>query len=484
MRTLTERTLAEHIAALAARAYSAEELTRAYLDAVVRKDGELGAFLTVLPERSIAAARRIDSRRAAGEKLPSLAGLPYALKDNICAKGVRMTCGSRFLENYIPPYSAHVAELLENNGAVLLGKLNMDEFGMGSSSEHSAFHPTKNPLAPDRVPGGSSGGCAAAVAAGEIPFALGSDTGGSIRQPAAFCGVVGMKPTWGAVSRYGLTAFASSLDQIGPITGDVRDNALILNAIAGRDARDATSQARKTPDYTAELEKDVRGLRLGLPKEIFGEAIDAEVRAAVRNAAKRFEKAGAEIIEISLPSIAYALAAYYIISSAEASSNLARFDGVRYGRRAEEYTDLTQLYVRSRSEGFGDEVKRRILLGTFVLSSGYYDAYYKKAQNARLVIKKDFESAFGVCDCLLTPVAPTAAFRFGEKRDPLEMYAGDVCTVPAGLAGLPALSMPCGKTGEGLPVGMQLIGRRFSEPLLYRLGVAFEREGGGTRENG
>lgn len=481
MRELTDRTVSEHIRALSSGEYSAEELTNAYLHRISEKEPELGAFLTVLPEQALAAARAVDRRRASGEKLPPLAGIPFALKDNICTRGVKTTCGSKFLESYIPPYDARCAGLLEQSGAVLLGKLNMDEFGMGSSTEHSAFHVTRNPRAPDRVPGGSSGGCAAAVAAGEVPFALGSDTGGSIRQPAAFCGVVGMKPTYGTVSRYGLVAFASSLDQIGPITRTVGDNALILNAIAGRDPRDATSADRISDHYGSEIGKGAAGLRIGLPKEFFGAGIDPEIRDTVLRAAKLYERLGAQIAELSVPSLDRALAAYYIISSAEASSNLARFDGVRCGRRAAEYRDTEELYVKSRSEGFGDEVKRRILTGTFVLSAGYYDAYYKKAQAARGAVRAEFEAALKQCDCLLTPVAPTAAFPFGENRDdPVKTYAGDICTAPVNLAGLPALSIPCGTTSEGLPVGMQLIGGRFSEPLLYRLGAAFEREGAWT----
>lgn len=478
VKSLTARTLKQHGAALAAGEYSAEELTRAYLLEIEKKDGELGAYLTVLPEKALETARRIDRRRAAGEPLTPLAGIPFALKDNLCTRGVRTTCGSKILENYIPPYTATAVRRLEDAGAVLLGKCNMDEFGMGSTTEHSAFCPTRNPLSPDRVPGGSSGGCAAAVAAGEAAFALGSDTGGSVRQPAAFCGIVGLKPTWGAVSRYGLTAFASSLDQIGPMTRTVEDNAAVFDAIAGPDEKDATALPGNAVAAAAEIGKEVRGLRVGMIRELFSARISPEVRDAAINAAKAYERMGASVDEVSLPSLSYALAAYYIISSAEASSNLARFDGVRYGRRAEQYDNITELYTKSRSEGFGAEVRRRIMLGTFVLSSGYYDAYYKKALSARALICAESDRALQSFDALLAPAAPTAAVPFGYAASPVEMYQGDLCTVPANIAGLPALSLPCGETAEGLPVGMQLIGKARSEPLLYRMGAAFECERG------
>ncbi|MBQ6020702.1 MAG: Asp-tRNA(Asn)/Glu-tRNA(Gln) amidotransferase subunit GatA [Clostridia bacterium] len=482
MRELTSRTVAAHGDALSRREYSAEELTLAYLDAIAEKDGAVGAYLSVFSERALASARRVDRRRAAGEVLPPLAGIPCAIKDNLCLKNEKTTCGSKMLENYVPPYTAFAAERLEQNGAVVLGKTNMDEFGMGSSTENSAFRFTRNPVDPSRVPGGSSGGSAAAVAAGEAAFALGSDTGGSIRQPAAFCGLVGMKPTYGAVSRRGLVAFASSLDQIGPLTRTVRDNALVLNAIAGNDAGDATSRETGARDFTAGLADGVTGMKIGIVGELF-DAAEPDVRSALEEAAHGYERLGATLAEVSLPSVRAATAAYYIISSAEASSNLARFDGVRYGRRAEKYNDITELYIRSRSEGFGAEVKRRIMLGTFVLSAERYDAYYQKALDVRARLRAEFEGLLGGCRCLLAPTAPSGAFLLGAKIDePVEMYACDVCTVPASVAGLPALSVPCGTTREGLPVGMQLIGRAFDEALLYRVGAAYEREGGAAHE--
>ena len=476
MSELVNRTLKDHIASLSAGEYSSGELTEAYLAHIEAKEPDVGAYISVLPDTALAMAAAADQKRAAGEPLPPLAGVPAGIKDNICTKGIRTTCASKMLGTYVPPYNAHVVERLEANGYVLLGKLNMDEFAMGSTTENSAFQVTHNPVSLDRVPGGSSGGSAAAVAAREAPYTLGSDTGGSIRQPAAFCGVVGMKPTYGTVSRYGLVAFASSLDQIGPITQTVEDNAIVLNAISGHDKRDATSLVWEKTDLTADIGKGVRGLKIGMPKEFFTEGISGDVKTAVENAAKIYEKLGAEIIEVSMPSIPHALAAYYIISSAEASSNLARFDGVRYGYRAENFADITDLYLKSRSEGFGKEVKRRIMLGTFALSSGYYDAYYKKAQQVRSLVADDFDKAFAACDCLLSPVAPTTAYKLGEKSaDPLQMYMGDAYSVPVNIAGVPALSMPCGVAPDGLPVGMQLIGKAFSEPLLYRVGAAFEQ---------
>ncbi|MCI8622854.1 MAG: Asp-tRNA(Asn)/Glu-tRNA(Gln) amidotransferase subunit GatA [Dorea sp.] len=461
--------------ALRAGELTALEAAESYLAAIEERDGTIGAYLTVTKEQALAAAEETDRLRRAGEALPLLAGIPGALKDNLCTEGVRTTCASRMLERYIPPYSAHVVEKLMQSRAVLLGKLNMDEFAMGSSTENSAFHPTRNPVDPVRAPGGSSGGSAAAVAAGEAAFALGSDTGGSIRQPAAFCGVVGMKPTYGAVSRYGLVAFASSLDQIGPITRTVRDNALLLSQIAGHDERDSTSLSGFDTGYAEDLERGARGLRLALPEEYFSEGISPAVSAAVREAARRFQELGAELVSCRLPLLRHALPAYYILSSAEASANLARFDGVKYGFRAQGCTDLESLYLRSRSEGFGPEVRRRILLGSFVLSAGYYDAYYRKAQQARTLLIREFGRLLADCDAILAPVAPTTAYRLGEKTaDPLEMYLGDIYTAPVNLAGLPALSMPCGRAPDGLPVGMQLIGPAFGERMLYRLGHAYE----------
>lgn len=475
MSELTHRSVAEHAEALRKQEYSSVELTEAYLKAIREKDEKIGAFLTLTEGEALAAAKASDERRAAGTLLSPIDGIPGAIKDNICTKGVRTTCASRMLADYIPPYNATVMEKLNGAGLVMLGKLNMDEFAMGSSTENSAMQITHNPRDLSRVPGGSSGGSAAAVAAEETPYALGSDTGGSIRQPAAFCGVVGMKPTYGSVSRYGLVAFASSLDQIGPLTANVRDNAMILNAIAGYDRHDATSINRTYTDFTAELGLGVKGMRIGLPEQFFGEGISPDVRSTVLAAAETYRSLGAEIVHVSMPSIDHALAAYYVISSAEASSNLARFDGVRYGFRASDYEDIDGLYLRSRTEGFGAEVKRRIMLGTFALSSGYYDAYYKKALQVRSLVMADFTAAFDKCNAILSPVAPTVAYRIGEKSgNPLEMYMGDAYSVPVNIAGLPAISLPCGVGADNMPVGMQLIGREFSEPLLYRIADAFE----------
>lgn len=456
------------------------EVTDAYLKSISEKDGETGAFLTVTEKQAKERAEKFGK----SDDSQALFGIPCAIKDNICTKGVKTTCASKMLSDFIPCYDATVMQKLEKAGAVMLGKTNMDEFAMGGSTENSAFKITRNPAAPDRVPGGSSGGSAACVAAYEAPFALGSDTGGSIRQPAAFCGVVGIKPTYGAVSRYGLIAFASSLDQIGPITHGVKDNALILSAIAGSDEKDATSIRKPfETDYLNGIENGVKGLKIGLPTEFFADGIDPEVKSAVLNATKVYESLGAEITELSMPSLKHALAAYYVISSAEASSNLARFDGVRYGTRSSEYSDMDSLYKNTRSQNFGAEVKRRIMLGTFALSSGYYDAYYKKALRARSIIIDEYAKAFEKCDVILSPVTPTPAYKIGEKTsDPVEMYLGDIYTVPVNIAGLPSLSLPCGKTVSGLPIGMQLIGKALGEKLLYRTGFAFESVFGGARQ--
>lgn len=477
MKAIFNQTVAELSASLCAKELSSVELTTEYLRQIQTVDSEIGAYLTVCHEQALATAAEVDRRRMAGEDLPLLAGIPMALKDNLCTKGIRTTCASKMLEQFVPPYDATVCEKLKSQQTVLLGKLNMDEYAMGSTNENSAYHPVRNPRNPEHVPGGSSGGSAAAVAAKEAPFTLGSDTGGSIRQPASFCGVVGMKPTYGRVSRYGLVAFASSLDQIGPLTGNVRDNAWVLHAISGADVRDATCVQLPVPDFTSELERGVKGMRIGLPSEFFGEGLAEEVKAAVLQAARTFEQLGAEIVEISLSALDYALPAYYVLSSAEASSNLARFDGVRYGYRAGSYEDITDLYQNTRSEGFGSEVKRRIMLGSFALSSGYYDAYYKKALQVRTLIQRDFQQAFDSCDVILSPVSPTTAYRLGEKTDdPLQMYLGDIYTVPANIAGLPALSLPCGVGAQNLPIGMQLLGRAFEETTLYRVGFAYETE--------
>ena len=461
---------------LASGELSSREATAAYLQAIKEKEPSIGAYLTVLEESAMKKAAEVDEKRAAGKTLSPLAGVPAGIKDNICTKGVRTTCASKMLENFVSPYNAGVIERLEEADAVLLGKLNMDEFAMGSSTENSFFKVTHNPRDLSRVPGGSSGGSAAAVAANEAAFALGSDTGGSIRQPAAFCGVVGMKPTYGTVSRYGLVAFASSLDQIGPLTRTVRDSAMVMDTIAGHDRRDSTSIKMDAVSYGEKIGQSIRGMKIALPEEFFGEGLSDEVRKGIEEAALQFQALGAEIVKVSMPTLSHALPAYYIISSAEASSNLARFDGVRYGYRAADYDDITSLYKKTRSEGFGAEVKRRIMLGTFALSSGYYDAYYKKALQVRTLIVNDYNRIFEKCDFILSPVAPTTAYKIGEKTaDPLSMYLGDIYTVPVNIAGLPSLSMPCADSPDGLPIGMQLIGRPFSEPELYRAGYAYEK---------
>ena len=478
MSELTERTIFEHAEALRKKEYSSVQLTQAYLEQIDKKDKTIGAYITVTADRAIESAKAFDEGKCSDSEISPLAGIPCGIKDNMCTKGIKTTCASKMLGGYIPPYSAHVVEKLEKSGAVILGKLNMDEFAMGSTTENSAFKVCRNPLDTDRVPGGSSGGSAAAVAAREAVYTLGSDTGGSIRQPASFCGVVGMKPTYGSVSRYGLVAFASSLDQIGPITSTVLDNALVLNAIVGHDKRDATSVKRVYNDFTADIKNGVKGMKIGVPEEFFGEGISNDVRKAVLAATDTYRALGAELVSVSMPSIDYALSAYYVISSAEASSNLARFDGVRYGYRCDDYSNIDELYRKSRSEGFGSEVKKRIMLGTFALSSGYYDAYYKKALQVRSLVRKDFDEAFGKCDFIISPVAPTVAYKIGEKTgDSLQMYMGDAYSVPVNIAGIPALTLPCGIGEGGMPVGMQLIGPAFSEGLLYRAGFAFESTG-------
>lgn len=476
---MTELTVKQLAQALDRKEVSAREAAEAYLRAIEEKDAAVGAYLTVTRELALKQADLVDEKRARGEKLLALAGVPCGIKDNICTKGTTTTCASKMLENFVPPYDAAVMEKLQGQEAVMLGKLNMDEFAMGSSTENSYYKVTHNPRNLGCVPGGSSGGSAAAVAAGEAAFALGSDTGGSIRQPAAFCGVVGMKPTYGLVSRYGLVAFASSLDQIGPLTKDVYDNAMVLETICGHDGRDSTSLPDSKLDLLGNIEGGVKGMRFALPKEYFSEALNPEIAAAIRAAAHRLETLGAQVDEVSIRELEYALPAYYVISSAEASSNLARFDGVKYGFRAQNVKEIHDLYKETRTQGFGPEVKRRIMLGSFVLSAGYYDAYYKKALQVRTLLKNAFDQVFAGYDAILAPVAPTTAYRIGEKtKDPLEMYLGDVYTVPVNIAGLPALSLPCGTDSQGLPIGMQLIGKAYSEPTLYRAGFAFEQEGG------
>ena len=472
---LIKRSVSEHIESLKKGEYSSRELTDAYIAQIENTDSEIGAYITTDFETALKKAEAVDKKRLSGESLEPLAGIPCAIKDNICTKGVKTTCASKMLENYIPPYDACVIEELKKADVVILGKLNMDEFAMGSTTENSAFKTTKNPADITCVPGGSSGGSAACVAAKEAAFTLGSDTGGSIRQPASFCGVVGMKPTYGTVSRYGLVAFASSLDQIGPLTSTVKDNAIVLNAISCADKRDATNIYKSQGDFIEDIGKGIKGMKIGLPKEFFGEGISHDVKTAVFEAAERMKNEGAEIVDISMPSIDNALAAYYIISSAEASSNLSRFDGVRYGYRTDCFENIHDLYKKSRSEGFGKEVKRRIMLGTFALSSGYYDAYYKKALQIRSIVMNDFENSFKKCDFILSPVAPTVAYKLGEKsKNPLEMYMGDAYSVPVNIAGVPAISVPCGRGEGNMPVGAQLIGPAFSEKMLYRAAAVLE----------
>ena len=475
MSDLTKRSICEHAESLRKKDYSSVELTRAYLDQIEKKDGTIGAYITVTADWALEKAKAFDEGKDASGGQSPLAGIPCAVKDNLCTRGIETTCASRMLQGYRPPYSAHVVEKLEQAGAVILGKLNMDEFAMGSTTENSACRICRNPLDTQRVPGGSSGGSAAAVAAGEAAYTLGSDTGGSIRQPASFCGVVGMKPTYGNVSRYGLVAFASSLDQIGPVTASVLDNALVLNAIAGHDPRDATSATRAYEDFTADIDGSVKGMKIALPEQLFGDGIAPDVKEAVMAAAEAYCTMGAELIPVSMPSLDYALSAYYIISSAEASSNLARFDGIRYGWRCSTYDNIEEWYKKNRSEGFGTEVKKRIMLGTFALSAGYYDAYYKKALQVRNLVRNDFREVFQRCDFMISPVAPTVAYKIGEKTgDSLQMYLGDACSVPVNIAGIPALSLPCGIGEGGMPVGMQLIGPAFGERVLYRAGYAWE----------
>ncbi|HOZ54774.1 MAG TPA: Asp-tRNA(Asn)/Glu-tRNA(Gln) amidotransferase subunit GatA [Clostridia bacterium] len=454
-----------------------EQINKEYTERMKIKEPDVQAFVSTLEEQALEKAKEIDRKISTGEILnDGLAGIPIGIKDNICIKGTKTTCSSKMLENFEAPYNATVIEKLDEKNSIYLGKLNMDEFAMGASTEYSAFKKTRNPWNLNTVPGGSSGGSAAAVAANMVPWALGSDTGGSIRQPASFCGVVGLKPTYGLVSRYGIVAFASSLDQIGPITKDVKDAAILLNIIAGKDEKDTTSITIDKKDYTKCLKNDVRGLKIGVPKEFFGEGINPEVKEKVENAIEKYRELGAEIEEISLDIAKYSLAAYYIIACAEASSNLGRFDGIRYGYRTENFENLKDIFVNSRSEGFGDEVKRRIILGTYVLSSGYYDAYYKKAQQVRTLVKREFENAFKKYDVILTPTSPTVAYEIGTKsNNPLEMYLADICTVSVNIAGLPAISIPCGVDKNNMPIGLQLIGNRFEEETILNAAYTFEQ---------
>lgn len=477
---LYEKTASELSEMLKNKECSAVELCNDVLARINETENKIGAYVTVAEESAKENAKKIDKAMAAGDKLHPLAGIPIGIKDNISTKGIRTTCSSKMLENYVPPFDATVMNKINNAGMTVLGKMNMDEFAMGSSTETSYMHLTRNPYNTECVPGGSSGGSAAAVAAGEAILTLGSDTGGSIRQPAALCGVVGMKPTYGSVSRYGLVAFASSLDQIGPLGKSVKDVAMLQSLICGHDRYDATSKNIEYPDYAAALKENAKGLKIGIPKEYFGEGIDSQVKESVMKAVKEFELQGAVIKEISLPSTEYAINTYYIIASAEASSNLARFDGVKYGYRTAEYDGLVDMYEKTRSEGFGDEVKRRIMLGTFVLSSGYFDAYYKKAKRVQNQISQEFTDAFKDCDIIATPTVPASAFKIGENiGDPIKMYYNDVCTVTVNIAGLPAISLPCGKDSAGMPMGLQLIGDKFSEQTLLNTAYTYEKICGG-----
>jgi len=451
------------------------ELTEAVFARIEKVEDKVRAFVTLTKEEAIKQARAADERIKNKDGVTPLTGIPLAIKDNFCTRGILTTCSSKILANHLPAYDATVVHKIKAAGGVILGKTNMDEFAMGSSTENSGLHPTHNPWDLKSVPGGSSGGSAAAVAADEAVLATGSDTGGSIRQPAAFCGVVGMKPTYGRVSRYGLVAFASSLDQIGPITKDVSDNALLLNFLAGHDDKDSTSVDLPVPDYQKSLVDNIKNVRIGFIQELLGKGIDAEIKEIFKSAMKKLEELGAKIIEISMPNYEYAVAAYYLIAPAEASSNLARFDGVKYGHRTREAKDLLTMYNNTRAEGFGNEVKRRIMLGTYALSAGYYDAYYLKALKVRTLIKQDFEKAFGQCDLLISPVTPSVAFKLGEKAaDPLAMYLSDIATIPVNLAGLPAISIPCGFS-KNLPVGLQIIGKAFAEETILRAAYTFEQ---------
>jgi len=464
--------------ALASKKTSARELTKDFYAQIERRNPELNAFLALCPERAYAQADRVDAALGKGHPLPPLAGVPVAIKDVISTQGVRTTCGSKILETYTPPYDATAIERLEKTGAVILGKTNCDEFAMGSSNENSAYGPVRNPAALDRVPGGSSGGAAAVVAAGLAVVSLGTDTGGSIRQPGAYCGVPAMMPTYGRVSRYGLIAFASSLDRIGPFATNIADTATVLSIIAGRDPNDSTSAAVAVPDYLGEIEKPIAGLRIGVPEDYFGAGLDPEVKAKVLAGIALLEKLGCKRVPLKMPHTDYAIATYYIVATAEASSNLARYDGVRYGVRVPGST-LMDMYRKTRERGFGPEVKRRVMLGTYALSSGYYDAYYLRAQKVRSLIARDFADAFEKVDAILTPTAPTPAFKLGEKTaDPLAMYLADIYTVTGSLAGVPGISVPCGKTAAGLPIGMQIFASHFAEGRILQLARAFEKAGG------
>lgn len=474
---ITELTVHELLEKLEKKEINRIDITKAYIERMKEKEPEVQAFVTELSEDAIKKAQEIEQNVENNNKKSTFAGIPIGIKDNMCTKGIRTTCSSKMLENFVAPYDATVIEKLKEEDMILLGKLNMDEFAMGASTEYSAFQKTKNPWDLKKVPGGSSGGSAAAVASDMVPWALGSDTGGSIRQPSSFCGVVGLKPTYGLVSRYGLVAFASSLDQIGPITKDVTDSAMLLNIIAGHDEKDSTSSDQEKKDYVKALKGDVKGLKIGIPRQFLGEGINPEVKEAIFEVAKTYEKLGATIEEFDLDVTEYSLATYYIIACAEASSNLGRFDGIRYGYRAKEADSLQDIFVNSRTEGFGDEVKRRIILGTYVLSSGYYDAYYKKAQKVRTLVINRFKETFEKYDVILTPTSPTTAFEIGTRSDnPLQMYLADICTVSVNVAGLPGISVPCKLDKEGMPIGFQLIGDHFAEETILNAAYTMEQE--------
>ena len=473
---ITELTVHELQEKIEKKELTIKDIMQAYIDKIDEKEKDVQAFVTELKDEAKKQAEEIQDKIDKGEIKGKLAGIPIGIKDNICTKGIKTTCSSHMLENFISPYNATVMEKINEQNMINLGKLNMDEFAMGGSTEYSYFKKTKNPWNLNKVPGGSSGGSASAVSANMVPWALGSDTGGSIRQPASFCGVVGLKPTYGLVSRYGLVAFASSLDQIGPIAKDVEDTAILLNIIAGHDKKDSTSADIEKKDYTMNLKQNIKGKKIGVPKEFFGEGINTEVKETLEKAIQTYKNLGAEIEEFSLDIAQYSLATYYIIACAEASSNLGRFDGIRYGYRAKDFKNLKELYTKSRSEGFGAEVKRRIILGTYVLSSGYYDAYYKKAQQVRTLVMNEFNKAFEKYDVILTPTSPTVAFDIGSKsNNPLEMYLADICTVSVNIAGLPGISIPCGIDKQGMPIGMQLIGNKFEEDKLLNIAYAFEQ---------
>lgn len=472
---LAERPVRELKQLLDTGKLSSQELVKDCLQAISKRDGKIRAFLRLNEEEALAQAKAIDQKRSQGQPLGLLGGLPVGIKDNLCTKGLKTTCSSKILESFVPPYDATVIEKIQAADGVPLGKTNLDEFAMGSSTENSAFGPSSNPWDLERIPGGSSGGSAAAVAGGMVPLSLGSDTGGSIRQPASLCGINGLKPSYGRVSRFGLVAFASSLDQIGPFANDLFGTSLLLQATAGHDSRDSTSLDRPVPDYVGELDQPISGLRLGVAKEFFGAGLDPEVEKAVREALKVYESLGAKIVEVSLPSSAHAIATYYIVATAEASSNLARYDGMHYGHRTAQKGNLIDTYCKSRGEGFGAEVKRRIMLGTYTLSSGYIDAYYNKALKVRRLIHDDFEKAFALCDVVVGPTAPTPAFKKGEKsKDPLAMYLSDIYTISCNLAGIAGLSIPCGLTSQGLPIGLQLQSPPLSESKLLRAARMFE----------